>query len=147
MRGLRTSSSPSKYCPTRASHLDQSDNTLHLEVTTEKEPGTPARNCNVSRQTEDQMHRVVEELETTVNTRALSGNHAKEPLYYVLEGPFPSPEFIRDPMHCVVKELERLNENNSRRAPSEYSTPEPLYYVLESSEDSEDKSSKEETNP
>jgi len=147
MRGLRTSSSPSKYCPTRASHLDQSDNTLHLEVTTEKEPVAPARDCNVSRQTEDQMHRVVEELETTVNTRALSGNHAKEPLYYVLETPFPSPEFIRDPMHCVVKELERLNENNSRRAPSEYSTAEPLYYVLESSEDSEDKISKEETNP
>lgn len=152
MRGLRTSSSPSKYCPTGASHLDQSDkgplhHTLHLEVTTEKEPGAIARNCNVPRQTEDQMHRVVEELETTVNTRTLNGNHAEEPLYYVLEGPFPSPEFIRDPMHCVVKELERLNENNSRRAPSEDSTAEPLYYVLESSEDSEDKSPKEKTNP
>lgn len=93
------------------------------------------------------MHRVVEELETIVNTRSLNGNHAEQPFYYVLEGPFPSPESIRDPMNCVIKELQRLNENNPQRAPSEDSIAEPLYYVLENPEDSKDKSCKEETNP
>ena len=153
MRGCRTSPSPSKYSPTRTNKFDQSakgplHHTLHLEVTTDKEPDGPARNnCNVPRETEDQMHHVIEELETTVNTRALNNNHAEEPLYYVLEGPFPSPESNRDPMHCVVKELESLNENGSRRASSDDSTAEPLYSVLESSEGSEDKNSKEETKP
>lgn len=153
VRGCRTSSSPSKPSPSRASRLDQSakgpvHHTLYLEVTTEKEPGAlPRNNCNVPRQTEHQMHRVVEELETTVNTRALNGNYAEEPLYHVLEGPLPSPESDRDPMHCAVKELESLDTNDPERAPSDDYTAEPLYYVLESSEDSEDKNLKEETKP
>ena len=153
MRGFRTSSLPSKHSPTRASQLDQSTkgplhHTSHLEVITEQEPGVMERNIgNVRQETEDQMHRVIEELETSVNTRALNGHEAEEPLYYVLEGPSPSPESNRDLMHCVVKELKSLNENGPKRAPSDDFTTEPLYYVLESSEDSKDKSSKAETKP
>lgn len=150
--GVRTSSPPSKHSPTRASQLDKSTkgplhHTLHLEVTTEKEPCALPRNiCNVPKETEDKMYCVIKELETTVNTRALNGQDAGEPLYYVLEGPYPSPESNRDPMHCVVKELESLNENRPKRAPSDDFTAEPLY-VPESSEDTEDKSSEEEPNP
>ena len=150
--GRKTSSTPNKHSPTRASQLNQSikgslDHTLHLEIITEKEPGALDRNiCHVPRETDDQMHRVIEELETTVNMRALDGHDAGEPLYYVLEGPLPSPESNGDPMHCVVKELESLNKNGPKRAPSDDFTTEPLYSVLESPEDSEDKSSKEETN-
>ena len=92
------------------------------------------------------MHRVIQELETTVNMRALDGHDAGEPLYYVLEGPLPSPESHGDPMHCVIKELESLNKAGPKKAPSDDFTTEPLYNVLESIEDSEEKSSKEETN-
>jgi len=114
--------------------------TLHLEVITEKEPGALARNIyNVPQETEDQMHCVIKELETTVNKRALNGQKAGEPFYYVLEGPLPSPESNRDPMHCVIKELESLNEDNSSRETSDDFTADPLYNVLESSEDTENK--------
>ena len=148
----KTSSTPYKHSPTHASQLNQStkvslQHTLHLEITTEKEPAALPRNiCNFPRETGDQMHRVIKELETTVNMRALDGHDAEEPLYYVLEGPLSSPESNGDPMHCVVKELESLNKNGPKRAPSDddFNT-EPLYSVLESPEDSENKRSKEET--
>lgn len=148
--GCRTSSS--KQSPTHASQLNQSTkgplhHTLHLEVVTEKELNGSARNIrNVSRGTDDQMHRVIEELESTVNMRALDGHDDGEPLYYVLEGPLPSPEPNEDPMDCVVKELESLSKNGPKKAPSDDVTTEPLYSVLEIPEDSEDKSSKDETN-
>ena len=93
------------------------------------------------------MHHVIEELEAALNTSALNGNCAEEPLYHVLEGPLSSPESDRDPMYGAVKELDSLNTNDPKRVPSDDSTAEPLYNVLESSEDSEDKNSKKETKP
>ena len=150
---LQGTSPPSKHGSSREIKLDPSTqgplhHTLHLEITTEKEPGAQARNiCNVPQETEDQMQCVIKELETTVNTRVFNGQNAGEPFYYVLEGPLPSPESNRDAMHSVIKELESLNVNSPKRETSDDFTTEPLYNVLESSEDTENKSSREETIP
>lgn len=81
----------------------------------------------------------------TEKPEAAEDTNAEEPLYYVLEGPSPTPESNQDPMYHVLKELRGLNANGPERVPSSDSIADPLYYVLENPDDSEDKDTNEQT--
>ncbi len=131
LRSLARSTIP-RGCGSKPRPLNQSTNVpLHhalkgSEVTTEKVPSMLTQNnCSVPKIPEDHMHDVTEGLEAAEDTSA------QEPLYYVLEGPSPTPESNQDPMYHVVKELRGLNASGPERVPSSDSIADPLYYVLE----------------
>lgn len=74
-----------------------------------------------------QMRGVIEELKaTTTRTTVEVDSTKKETIYYVLEGPNPTPESGVDHMHKVIGELKSLNVAGKRREYSNECSAVPL---------------------
>ena len=152
-RRFGTSSfSPNKPQSRNSSPLDQSGTKpLHHflkgpETAAEKGPACPDTNPKGANLVPLKMRCVIEELKavTTEATVDYDDKGGEEPFYYVLEGPYPTPESNRDPMRHVLEELKSLNANGPKGESSSDFCAEPLYAVLEDPKDLKDKNAKDE---
>lgn len=125
--------SPNKYQAGASSHFDKSSSMPLYYVlessgtTAEKGPACINTHPKGSNTVPLQMRGVIEELKAaTTRTTVEVDSTKKEPIYYVLERPNPTPESGVDHMHKVIGELKSLNVAGQRGEYSNECSAVPL---------------------